>query len=134
MAQIHTPEPHAAPEPSFGERFTDAMENPRLATSLTNFQTSWRADRSRVMEDIDFIDLRALMKEAKTDAIDNLDAYLDQFAKAAEAAGTHIHYAADADEATRIIGEIAVKHDVKLVAKSKSNGSSSSATSDPATW
>lgn len=50
----------------------------------------------------------------------NLDSYLGQFADALEAAGGHVHFAADAAEATAIVVELAAAHDVRLAIKSKS--------------
>lgn len=111
---------HGHEDRPFSERYDIAMDNPQLSRSLTNFQQSWRRDRSAVMEEIDFADLRQQLKAAKTDAIDNLDQYLDQFVAQAEAVGTKVYFAKDADEATRIVHRIAVQHKVKLVAKSKS--------------
>jgi len=111
---------HGEPEHDFADRYADVLANGQLARNLTNFQRSWRASRSTVMEDIDFETLRTRMKAAKTEAIDNLDHYLDQFVGKVRAAGTTVHFAADADEATAIIREIAERHQVTLVAKSKS--------------
>jgi iron-sulfur cluster protein len=107
-------------ERPFGERFEAALANERLAVSLTNFQQSWRRDRATVMEDIEFEQLRGAMKAAKTEAIDHLDHYLDQFIAEAEAAGTVVHLARDGTEANRIIAGIARNHPVEVVAKSKS--------------
>lgn len=104
----------------FEERYDAALANERLAVSLTNFQQSWRRDRATVMEDIEFEQLRREMKAAKTEAIDNLDTYLDRFIAEAEAAGTVVHLARDAAEANRIIAGIAQSRQVEVVAKSKS--------------
>lgn len=104
----------------FEVRYDAALANDRLSTSLSNFQQSWRRDRADVMAEIEFERLRREMKGAKTDAIDNLDHYLDQFIAAAEAAGTKVHLASDADDANRIIERIAIERQVKVVAKSKS--------------
>ena len=111
---------HGEPEHPFGERYADALANRQLARNLTNFQRSWRGSRDTVMADVDFDALRARLKVAKTDAIDHLDRYLDQFIERVQAAGTTVHLAADADEAAAIIRRIAAEHDVTLVAKSKS--------------
>ncbi|HEV2127557.1 MAG TPA: LUD domain-containing protein [Thermomicrobiales bacterium] len=120
-AKRSTTPPHAThAEAPFEERYDTAMANERLAVSLTNFQQSWRRDRANVMAEVEFEQLQRTMKAAKTDAIDNLDTYLDQFIAAAELSGTHVHLAADADEANRIIEEIARAHSVEVVAKSKS--------------
>jgi iron-sulfur cluster protein len=72
------------------------------------------------MEDIEFERLQQAMKAAKTEAIDNLDQYLDQFIAEAEAAGTVVHLARDAAEANRIIAGISQARGVAVVAKSKS--------------
>ncbi|HYJ12461.1 MAG TPA: LUD domain-containing protein [Thermomicrobiales bacterium] len=104
----------------FPERYERAIDNPQLSTSLTNFQQSWRRDRTNVMAEVDFENLRGMLKAAKTEAIDNLDHYLEQFVQQAEAVGSIVHFAADAEEATAIIHSIATQHGVKLIAKSKS--------------
>lgn len=104
----------------FGDRYRDAVDNAQLARNLTNFQRSWGASRAEVMADIDFDTLRHALKAAKSKTIDNIDHYLEQFAERARAAGTIVHFAADADEATAIVHRIAVGHGVRLIAKSKS--------------
>ncbi|MBA3276652.1 MAG: lactate utilization protein, partial [Chloroflexia bacterium] len=111
---------HGHDDRPFGERYGDALGNAQLSRNLTNFQQSWKSSRAGVMEEIDFDVLRQSLKAAKTEAIDNLDHYLDQFVAHIEAAGTTVHFAADAGDATAIIHRIAVRHGVKLVAKSKS--------------
>ncbi|HEU0163735.1 MAG TPA: hypothetical protein VFQ54_01750, partial [Thermomicrobiales bacterium] len=61
----------------FEERYVAAMEDAQLSRNLTNFQQGWKASREPLVEEIDFQQLRHEMKAAKTDAIDNLDHYLD---------------------------------------------------------
>lgn len=104
----------------FQELYDRALEDTQQSTSLSNFQTSWRTTRDERFTEVDFGEQRELMKAAKTEAIDNLDQYLDQFIAAAERSGTHIHMAATAQDANDIVRRIAAEHDVKLVAKSKS--------------
>ena len=60
------------------------------------------------------------MKRAKTAVTADLDRYLDEFRVAAEGAGATVHIASDAAAANRVILEIARRHDVSLIAKSKS--------------
>lgn len=112
-----TREPHSN---SFEALYEQALADSQLSDNLTRFQQSWRASRDAQMAAVGFPDLRASMKAAKTDAIDHLDRYLDQFIAAAEAAGSIVHLAGDADEATRIIRDIARQNGVQVVAKSKS--------------
>jgi len=118
---VTTPADHLGhPETSFDERYHRAVADAQLSRNLTNFQQGWRQNRADIMAEVDFETLRGRMKAAKTEAIDHLDSYLDQFVAQVKAAGTTVHLAADAAEATRIVREIARQHQVSLVAKSKS--------------
>lgn len=111
---------HGHDDRPFDARYASALGNGQLSRNLTAFQQSWKTARASIMEEVAFGDLRSLLKQAKTEAIDNLDRYLDEFVTEAQAAGTIVHFAADANEATSIIYDIALAHDVRLVAKSKS--------------
>ncbi len=105
---------------SFTELYSRALEDTQQSTSLSNFQTSWRTTRDAAFQQVDFGEQREKMKAAKTEAIDHLDEYLEQFIAAAERSGAIVHVATTADDANRIIREIARHHHVRLVAKSKS--------------
>ncbi len=105
---------------SFEERYDRALANARLSRNLTTFQQSWRQARGQAVGEVDFETHRARLKAVKTDVVANLDRYLDRFQKAAERAGATVHRAADAAEANGIIRELAERHAVKLIAKSKS--------------
>ncbi|MGC4191671.1 MAG: lactate utilization protein B [Thermomicrobiales bacterium] len=111
---------HGHPEVAFEDRYDAAVSDAQLSRNLTNFQTGWRASRDAVMAEVEFQALRERMKAAKTDAIDNIEFYLDQFVKQMEKAGTTVHFAEDADAACAIITRLAEERNVKLVAKSKS--------------
>ncbi|HKG25263.1 MAG TPA: LUD domain-containing protein [Thermomicrobiales bacterium] len=113
-------DPHGEPKTSFRERYERALSNPKLARNITRFQQTWRGNRNRSMEEIEFDELRAKLKAAKTLVTDDLDRYLSQFATMAEGAGATIHYAEDADAVNRIVREICERHEAKLIAKSKS--------------
>ncbi len=104
----------------FDERLHRALENPRLRENLTAFQQGWRAARDRAADEIDFPTLQSRMKRAKSTVTSNLEDYLEEFRLAAEAASATVHTANDAAAANRIILEIARRHDVSLIAKSKS--------------
>src|SRR5690554_3614359 len=104
----------------FQELYNRALEDTQQSTSLSNFQTSWRTSRDAQFQDVDFGEQRSFMKAAKSEAIDNLDQYLDQFIAAAERSGAKVHLAETAKDANDIVRRIAAEHDVKLVAKSKS--------------
>src|SRR5687768_17027036 len=98
----------------FDQRLGRALENPRLPENLTAFQQGWRAARDRAADEIDFPTLQSRMKRAKSAVTADLEAYLEEFRLAAEAAGATIHTASDAESANRIILEIARRHDVSL--------------------
>lgn len=104
----------------FQELYNRALEDTQQSTSLSNFQTSWRQTRDAQFVEVDFGEQRALMKAAKTEAIDNLDHYLDQFIAAAEQSGAKVHLAETAKDANDIVRRIAAENNVTLVAKSKS--------------
>jgi L-lactate utilization protein LutB len=97
-----------------------ALDNPRLRRNLTTFQQGWRSARDTATGEIDFSELRGRMKAAKSAVTADLDGYLESFRAAAERAGATVHLAADADAANRIILDIARRHNVSLIAKSKS--------------
>ncbi|HWV35310.1 MAG TPA: lactate utilization protein B, partial [Thermomicrobiales bacterium] len=111
---------HGHADVPFEERYRAALADEQLSRNLTTFQQSWRESRAAMMDEVDFEQLRTRMKAVKTRTIDNLDDYLQRFIEAARRAGTKIHIAADAGEATSIVREIAREHAVKTVAKSKS--------------
>lgn len=110
---------HGHPQASFKDRYTQALDNPRLSRNLTNFQQNWRPSRNAMMDEVDFVDLRSMLKAAKTAVIADHDRYLEQFQEAAERTGATVHHAADAAAANRIVQELAERHGVSLIAKSK---------------
>ncbi|MBW3631687.1 MAG: LUD domain-containing protein [Chloroflexi bacterium] len=109
----------AARSDEFNVHLSGALSNPRLRNNLTAFQQGWRSARDRATDEIDFGALRAQMKRAKTAVTSDLEGYLRAFQSAAEGAGATVHLANDAVEANRIVLEIARRHHVSLIAKSK---------------
>jgi L-lactate dehydrogenase complex protein LldF len=64
--------------------------------------------------------LRQAGHDLRLHAMTHLDHYLEQAERAVARAGGHVHWARDAEEACRIILEIAERHRVRRVVKSKS--------------
>ena len=64
--------------------------------------------------------LRERAREIRARTIDDLDRHLDDFARALEARGGHVHRCASAEEAARVVVEVCERTDAKLAAKSKS--------------
>ena len=71
----------------------------------------------------DVEELRERGREIKQRTIDDLDRYLDEFSRALEARGGHVHFAATAGEAADTIRDICRRGEARLVAKSKSMAS-----------
>ena len=108
------------PEEPFGERYARALRNPRLAKNVTRYQQNWRVSRNLSMEEVEFEELRAKLKTAKTDVVRRIDDYIGQFKAAAEKAGATVHMAPDAAAANRIVHEICQRHNATKISKSKS--------------
>ncbi len=63
---------------------------------------------------------RSKCQEIKREAVNHLDKYLLQFEENVVAHGGHVFWAADGEEACAYITELAARHNVKTVVKSKS--------------
>jgi L-lactate dehydrogenase complex protein LldF len=63
--------------------------------------------------------MRQRLHDVRSQTIENLQQYLEQFIQAATANGFHVYRAANASEARRIVTDIAHANHVRLVAKSK---------------
>lgn len=107
-------------EEPFRERYAEALHNPRLSKNVTRYQQNWRASRTTAMREVEFIDLREELRAAKTDAIDRIDHYLDQFKTMAERAGAKVHFASDAADANRIVLDLCQTRGITEIVKSKS--------------
>jgi L-lactate dehydrogenase complex protein LldF len=68
-------------------------------------------------------DLRQRGHDIKMTVIDDLDRYVDEFTRALEARGGHVHFARTAEEASATVVEICRRRGARLVAKSKSMAS-----------
>ncbi|WP_374689758.1 LutB/LldF family L-lactate oxidation iron-sulfur protein [Promineifilum sp.] len=110
-----------APNVSFFERVEDALGNDfqrRAFDRASTRFTTLRRDALAALPEAEAIRDRARLIRAHT--ISRLDSYLEQFAAAVEAAGGHVHWAEDAEAASRYVVEIAQAAGVRLAVKSKS--------------
>jgi L-lactate dehydrogenase complex protein LldF len=110
----------SAPESTFEHRYHEALADERLERNLTRFQRSWADARRAAFADASFEALRGGLKSAKTAVTDDLDRHLDHFQAAAERVGATVHRAVGADDANRIVQDLARRRGVSLIAKSKS--------------
>jgi L-lactate dehydrogenase complex protein LldF len=107
----------AAPFPTAAKQLlaaTQIRHNVRHATEVI------RAKRARVVEELaDWEELRNAGHAIKEHTVAHLAEYLEQFERACTAAGGHVHWARDADEANRIVVEIVKSHGATEVIKVK---------------
>ncbi len=105
----------------FHGRIAAGLGDERVRTAIrlaTLHKVETRA--SGMAELHDYEGLRELAAQIKQHTLDHLPDYLDQFATSAARVGAHVHFAADADTARRIIGDIASAAGARLAVKSKS--------------
>lgn len=120
MNQRAAPLVEAHPALPFADRYHQALADPRLERNLTTFQRSWRQSRGVAFAGVDFEEQRERLKSVKTDVVTQLDRYLREFQAAAERAGATVHYAENAEAAAGLVRDLAIRHGVRAVAKSKS--------------
>lgn len=105
----------------FKQRAGQKLADQRLQQNLKKLSTKFVSGRaSAILELDDFEGTRNAAKERRMRAIDNLDVWLDTFEKEATRRGATVLYAESAEDASRLVVEIAKKHDVKKAIKSKS--------------
>jgi len=105
----------------FYARARQAIADPNLQTALDRATSRMVSARRQAIAAVpDGEAARDHARQIRAHTIANLDRYLDQFVEQATAAGVHVHFAADAGIATRLVVDIARRHDVKRVVKGKS--------------
>lgn len=98
-----------------------AIQNKGLKKALVNVTNQFRSRRNKASSEVkNWESLRSATREIKKETIANLDTYLLMLEESINRAGGKVHWAEDADEASRIIVNIAKQGDVKSVVKSKS--------------
>ena len=106
---------------TFRENARAALGDAKLAKALGGLPTGLVEQRTAAKARVpEFETLRTAARDIRDHTLANLDAYLSAFADKAEAAGTRIHWAADAADARTIIAHIALQKSARLVAKGKS--------------
>ncbi|MES2538179.1 MAG: lactate utilization protein B [Pseudomonadota bacterium] len=105
----------------FKQRAGQKLADQRLQVNLKKLSTKFVSGRaSAILELDDFEGTRVAAMERRMRAIENLDVWLDTFEKEATRRGATVLYAESAEDASRLVVEIAKKHDVKKAIKSKS--------------
>ncbi|HYD97730.1 MAG TPA: LutB/LldF family L-lactate oxidation iron-sulfur protein [Noviherbaspirillum sp.] len=105
----------------FKARAGEKLADKRLQQNLRKLSTKFVSGRASAITELDdFEGTRDAAKERRMRAIENLDVWLDTFEKKAASRGATVLYAQSAQDASRLVVEIAKKHGVKKVTKSKS--------------
>ena len=106
---------------TFPEAARVALRDEQLRRNLRNATTTIRDKRARVVEEVpDWEELREAARLVKADVVANLDTYLLRFEAAVTAAGGHVHWARDGEEATAVVTEVARRHGADELVKVKS--------------
>ena len=106
---------------SFAERAHDALGNHQLHIALDRTTAQFGLRRSSAIASLDNFDgVRDRARAAKMHTLRTLGDSLQRFEEQLLANGAHVHWAATADDANRIVVEIAMTAGVRRVAKSKS--------------
>ncbi|SAK79797.1 4Fe-4S ferredoxin [Caballeronia catudaia] len=104
----------------FKARASSKLADERLQQNLTKLSTKFVSARAIAVGDIDFEATRAALKERRNRALDNLDVWLETFEREATRRGATVLYAESTQDAAKLVADIARKHDVKKVIKTKS--------------
>lgn len=105
----------------FDRRVEKALSDELLQKALPFTQDRMRFSRQKTMDDMgNFEDWRKRAKAIRTHTMENLDYYLDVFAKNAEENGSHVFFASTGEEAVNYILGVMADKEAKTVVKSKS--------------
>jgi len=107
--------------PRFPVAAKAALADSQLRNNMRNATHTIRAKRARVIGELDdFEQLRQGAADIKDHTMSNLGDYLLQVEESLTRAGATVHWARDADEANKIVVDIARSHKVDEVVKVKS--------------
>ncbi|WP_136418490.1 MULTISPECIES: LutB/LldF family L-lactate oxidation iron-sulfur protein [Oxalobacteraceae] len=105
----------------FKARVGEKLADKRLQQNLKKLSTKFVTGRASAITELDdFEGTRDAAIERRMRAIENLDVWLETFETEATRRGATVLFAESAEEASRLVVEIAKKHGVKKATKSKS--------------
>ncbi|MBC7349966.1 MAG: LUD domain-containing protein [Candidatus Aminicenantes bacterium] len=94
--------------------------SPELVKTLQEFSRSWAQKRDKAFSGLDVEALREELALIKDAAIEHSDELLDRFMAQAAARGSHVHLAADSQQANEIIYRVLNERGVRVLVKGKS--------------
>ncbi|NHA68157.1 lactate utilization protein B [Phycicoccus flavus] len=107
--------------PPFPVAAREALADPQLRRNLAHATSTIREKRARVVAEVeDWEDLRVQAAAVKDDTLAHLDTHLLALEAALTARGATVHWARDASEACRVVGDVAAGHGIDEVVKVKS--------------
>ena len=107
--------------PRFKEKTLVALADPNLRQALGQSRKGFVNGRAALVAGVpEFEAMRDQARDVKNHVLANLDHYLERFEASVTAAGGHVHWAADAEDARRIVLDICQRVDAKVVTKGKS--------------
>ncbi|HTY82813.1 MAG TPA: LutB/LldF family L-lactate oxidation iron-sulfur protein [Silvibacterium sp.] len=107
--------------PPFPEAAAELLHDTQLRKNVAHAtDVIQRKRKALVAEKADWEALRTAGAAIRSEALRHLDRYLEQFEKQCTAAGGHVHWAADAEDARRIIGGLLRDAQANEVIKIKS--------------
>ena len=98
----------------------EALDDKFLRKTLDKFAVDYKANRARIFQGWDVPELVKDVADIKDNAAQHMMELYEQFKAEAEKRGVHVHLAADAAEANRIIARIGKDTNCKTIIKSKS--------------
>ncbi|AHB48181.1 (Fe-S)-binding protein [Hyphomicrobium nitrativorans NL23] len=105
----------------FSSRASKAPADAGLQQQVSNLKTGFVAARARAVAALpEYEAMRDAGAAIKDHTLANLDFYLERFERAVVDRGGHVHWAADAEEACRIVREICTRTGARTVTKGKS--------------
>jgi len=105
----------------FNVRVHDALNDDQLRAALTTVTARFTAARLNALVALPDSDaVRDHARRIRAHTLRKLDVYLSQFVESVEAAGGHVFWARDAQEANAYVTDLARERGVRLVVKSKS--------------
>ena len=107
--------------PTFQDSAAAALADTQLRRNLGKATRTIREKRARVVAELDDWEaLREAGRALKEHTLRHLDSHLLELEASVEAAGGHVHWARDGDEANSIVARIASGHGAREIAKVKS--------------
>ncbi|MCZ6514732.1 MAG: LutB/LldF family L-lactate oxidation iron-sulfur protein [Acidobacteria bacterium] len=97
----------------------NALRNTGLRSALSKMAGHYGESLRTIQADSMWETYRERAREIKREAINHLDLYLERFTAKVEENGGQVHWARDADEANRIVVEIARRAGIREVVKAK---------------